>query len=327
MAEVFEVNQCINKNLANFVLNSLPSTLDNDLDKAIAIYTTLCRVLKYDVGYTVYGDIAKTNDICDVTVSNNEVVAYQFAHIYYQLLLRVGVRAKIHSTSNGNMYVTFNYQGVMYSADPTRCGHYEPTYYMSDFTNAKYGSLLFGLRAIQHGDERDTVEVSNKTLRKKIREVYTKLGLPNNGDCRINETLSKIYERENQRGSKFDGKRINRMIDSINFFTFLDNCDVENGQLLNKLTASLFADIYDDRFEIITLYKETEKGVRVTRLVVAYDEEMVPYYNLLIGKKLFKMNVTQLYEYLVKEGWYFRNPPDIDALNIDDMDMIRKLYK
>ena len=117
------------------------------------------------------------------------------------------------------------------------------------------------------------------------------------------------------------------MVDSINCFTFLKNSDVENAQLLNKLVSSLFRDIQDHRTESIVLYKETDKGIRITNLLVIYDEQMVPYFNLLIDGKLVNMTVTDLYEYLVKEGWFFRNPLDIDALNLTDMSMVRKLYK
>ena len=327
MSNSFDINQSVSSELVNYVFSNIPDTITTNLEKAIAIYVILCRTLKYDPDYAVYSDVNRTNQISDVTPTNNNVVCYHFASIYYQLLRMVGIKAKLQGTTDNHMFVSFNYQDMIITCDPTKCGHYSFGYSMTDITNVRFGYLLNGFTAMPFGMEIDKVEEVKKGLNKTVKDVYKKLGINYGAGFRINEVLNKIYNREDDRSSLYNGDRILRMIDSINCFTFLKDCDVENAQLLNKLVASLFRDIQDHRSESIVLYKETDKGVRITNLLVVYDEQMVPYYNLLIDGKLVKVNVAELYEYLVKEGWFFRSPPDIDALNLTDKEQIEKLYK
>ena len=42
--------------------------------------------------------------------------------------------------------------------------------------------------------------------------------------------------------------------------------------------------------------------------------------------RLKKYDVDTLYQVMVDEGWYFRYPTDIDALNIEEDEKINKLY-
>lgn len=327
MSNSFEVNQSVSSDLINCVFNNIPDTITTKLEKAIAMYVILCRTLKYDPDYTVYGDVNRTNQISDVTPINNKVVCYHFASIYYQLLHMIGIKAKLHGNTDNHMFVSFTIDDMVITCDPTKCGYHSMGYSMTDITNVRFGYLLNGFTAMPFGMEMDKVEETKKGLNKLVKDVYKKLGINYGTGFRINEVLNKIYNREDDRSPLYNGDRILRMVDSINCFSFLKNCDVENAQLLNKLVSSLFRDIQDHRTESIVLYKETDKGIRITNLLVIYDEQMVPYYNLLIDGKLVKMTVTELYEYLVKEGWFFRSPPDIDALSLTDMSMVRKLYK
>lgn len=327
MSKQFDINQNVSNELVKYIADNLPSDLNTSLDKAICIYVLLCKVLKYDTDYVVYGDVNRTNSISDVTPTNNEVVCYHFAKIYSDLLSLYGIQNEMRGMVNNHMYVSFNYEDMIITCDPTKSGHYTAGYCMADFTNVRFGYLLNGFTAMPYDADINKVDGIRKGLRKSIKEAYKRLNINYCAGYKISEVLNKIYNRENERSPFYTKDRILRMFDSINCVRFLRDCDVENAQILNKITTSLFRDIWDERTENITLYKEEGGKVRLTKLAVVYDEDLRPYFYLLVNGKLVKMTRLQLCDYLINEGWYFRYPPDIDALGIDDMNKVNRLYK
>ena len=327
MSNNFEVNQKVNNELAKYVFDCMPSDLNSNLEKSIAIYVILCRVLKYDARYFIFNDLDKVSSVNDITISNNEVMFMQFAEIYSQLLTMVGISNKVNGNPNTHMFVSFNCDGMFITVDPTKSGYCFDDYYMSDFTNVRFGYLLNGFRAMPFSMEIDKISIVCDYLRENIINVYNKLNINFDAGYRINEVLNKIYSREKDRSVLYNGDRINRMVDSINCVPMLNDCEVENIELLNKLTSNLFRDVLSERFECVILYNESLGKVRIAKLLVVYDEQLLPYYTLLIDGKLVRMNVGQLYEYMVREGWFFKYEHDVGTLNIDDKELNNKLCK
>ena len=326
MRRDLDINQCVNNELLTFVINHLPSTLSNKYEKAIAAYIILCRTLKMDPDYVVYRDITRLSTLEEVTPTNNKVTGWHFALIYYKILRMLDLKPKLHETVDNEKYVTFKYKGISVTVSPFNIGYFEDHYSMNDFTNARYGFMLNGFEALPASSEFAEVSVAKRRTDEVFKGVYTKLGLNHEGH-KIDEVLEKIYRREQQRSNKYDGARIARMFESINFLRFLKNEDVENAQIINKIIYSLFRDIYDERTEIITLFNECSGQVRLTQLVIIYDEDMQPYYYLFRNGKLVLITVMELTHYMIENGWYFNSPPDIDALGIQDDATINRLYK
>lgn len=316
----------VHSDLVSYVYENLPDTLDTNLERAIGIYTLVCNVLKYDPDYVVYGDFDRTEEFQNVTRSNNNVVCYTVSTILYKLMNLYGVRAVLHGDLDGHMYVSLETDGMIIMFDPTRSGYFSFGYNMSDLTNVKYGLMPDGISAMPYGAEISKIEEVKIKLRNSIKNVYKKMGLSTDGTYKFNKALDKIYSSEQEREVIYDEEGIVRNVAYVDSFEFLEDSDVENAQLLNKILSSIFKDIWDERVENITLFSDVSGKVRLNKLVVIYDEYMRPFYYLLRNGKLVRYDVDSLYNVLVEEGWYFRFPTDIDALGDLEMEKVNKLY-
>lgn len=326
MAKDIDMSRNVHGDLVTYVYENLPRTLDNDIEKAIGIYMLVCNVLKYDPDYVIYGDFDRINDFEDVTRTNNNVVCYTVSAILYKLFNLFGVKAILHGNLDGHMYVSLEIDDMIIMFDPTRSGYYDQGYNMSDLANIKFGLMPNGIVAMPYGAEIDKIKDVKIKCRNSIKSVYKKMGLKTNKTYRLNCLLDRIYNAEEQRDVIFDEEGIRRNVRYVSSFKFLENSDIENVQFLNKILSSIFRDIWDERAENITLYNESYGEIRVSKLVVLYDDELKPMYYWFRDGRLKKYDVDTLYQVMVDEGWYFRYPTDIDALNIEEDEKINKLY-
>jgi len=316
----------VHSDLVSYVYENLPRTLETPLEKAIGVYTLMCNVLKYDPDYVVYGDFDRTDDFQNVTRENNNVVCYTVSTILYKLMNLCGVKAILHGDLDGHMYVSLETEGMILMFDATRSGYFSFGYNMSDLTNVKYGLMPDGISAMPYGAEISKIQEVKKRLKNCIKNVYKKIGLNTDGSYKFNKALDKIYSAEQERDVIYDEEGIVRNVAYVDSFKFLEDSDVENAQLLNKILSTIFKDIWDERVENITLFSEVSGKVRLNKLVVIYDEYMSPIYYLFQNGKLVRYDVDRLYEVLVEEGWYFRFPTDIDALGDLEMEKVNRLY-
>lgn len=147
----------INADIKNFVLKDMPSDLTK-LEKAIYIYSKLCKILDYDMEY--YNDNANKKfiaeeSISDVDLSNNNVVCYTFSYIYSGLLREIGIdqikEAKINKGEfvNKHASVEFVVDNIVIMADSTHAGAE-----IGDLTTLKVENKINGLRCSQFNIEK-----------------------------------------------------------------------------------------------------------------------------------------------------------------------------
>ena len=327
MARKMDLSGKLDNELVDYIGRNLPDTLDNKLEKAIGIYILLCNILKYDPDYVIYGEYERTNDYSVVNKDNNKIVCYHISTILYKLLSMYGIKSDLHGDLDGHMYVSLETQGMIIMIDATRSGYFSFGYNMSDIANVKYGLMLNGISAMPYGAEMSKIpEVKNK-LKEATKSVFKKMGLKTNGSFKLNGLLQRIYDREDKNEVIFDEAGIDRNVRYANMFRYLENSDVENIQMLNKVLSTIFKDIWDERAESITLYNETSGEVRITKLVVLYDDSLKPYYYLFMNGKLKKWDKYELCNYLIDNEWFFKHPTDIDAMDIEDNVVVYKLFK
>lgn len=164
----------INADIKNFILKDMPSNLTK-LEKAIYIYSKLCKILDYDMDY--YNDNANKKfiaeeSISDVDLSNNNVVCYTFSYIYSGLLREIGIDqikdAKINKGEfvNKHASVEFVVDNIVIMADSTYAGAE-----IGDLTTLKVENKINGLRCSQFN-----IEKQNKVnqAKKKVEMILEK---------------------------------------------------------------------------------------------------------------------------------------------------------
>lgn len=164
----------INADIKNFILKDMPSDLTK-LEKAIYIYSKLCKILDYDMEY--YNDNANKKfivekSISDVDLSNNNVVCYTFSYIYSGLLREIGIdqikEAKINKGEfvNKHASVEFIVDNIVIMADSTHAGAE-----IGDLTTLKVENKINGLRCSQFN-----IEKQNKVnqAKKKVEMILEK---------------------------------------------------------------------------------------------------------------------------------------------------------
>lgn len=164
----------INADIKNFILKDMPSDLTK-LEKAIYIYSKLCKILDYDMDY--YNDNANKKfiaeeSISDVDLSNNNVVCYTFSYIYSGLLREIGIdqikEAKINKGEfvNKHASVEFVVDNIVIMADSTHAGAE-----IGDLTTLKVENKINGLRCSQFN-----IEKQNKVnqAKKKVEMILEK---------------------------------------------------------------------------------------------------------------------------------------------------------
>ncbi len=164
----------INADIKNFILKDMPSDLTK-LEKAIYIYSKLCKILDYDMEY--YNDNANKRfiaeeSISDVDLSNNNVVCYTFSYIYSGLLREIGIdqikEAKINKGEfvNKHASVEFIVDNIVIMADSTHAGAE-----IGDLTTLKVENKINGLRCSQFN-----IEKQNKVnqAKKKVEMILEK---------------------------------------------------------------------------------------------------------------------------------------------------------
>lgn len=164
----------INADIKNFVLKDMPSDLTK-LEKAIYIYSKLCKILDYDMEY--YNDngnrkFIAEESISDVDLSNNRVVCYTFSYIYSGLLREIGLdqikEAKINKGEFVNRHASVEYivDNIAIMADSTHAGAE-----IGDLTTLKVENRINGLRCSQFD-----IEKQNKVnqAKKKVEMILEK---------------------------------------------------------------------------------------------------------------------------------------------------------
>ena len=103
--------------------------------------------------------------------------------------------------------------------------------------------------------------------------------------------------------------------------------NVENTQFFNWMITSVFYDIAELRAENISLYRNTDNGIELSKLLVLYEEDNTPYYYLYSDGKLVNYSVDDVINIILRDGWCFKHQTDIDALNVEDDALLLKLCR
>jgi hypothetical protein len=321
------IDDNVSSELINYVDSNLPSNLDTDIEKAIAIYVLLSKILTYSPLYTIHEDISEINGYQNVNLINTDVVCVQFSIIYHKILSLYGIDSNLAGDINTHMYVNLNFGNMMIRADATRYGYYEDRFDLSDMTNLKYNFLIEGFKIypVSYSDP-SYVKYGEYRLNNIIKNVYCKMSIPLDLKERLNEYIFKVQGREFDISKTVDKEQIDTRIEYLNNLPLIINGTVEETQFHNMMVLGVFFDIAEERLENVSFYKIENGKVILNKMVVVYDSCMQPYYYFFRNGKLVNYDVDTIVDIILDEGWLFKYKTDIDALYLDD-DRIYKLMR
>ncbi len=313
-----DLNDTVSDDLRRCVYGNLPKSLDNDLERSIAVYMILCKVLRYNPSFTISRDLNRTSHYSLVDTKHNEVTCVQFSIIYYKILKEMGIDANLGGDIHDHMYVNVSCGTIMFIADATMSGYYTDSYTISDITKLKYGFEIEGLYiAASCYKDSNYIQYNRARLNNSIKNVSRKLKYKNSLEKKVDKAIS-LFRRSEGSLEVVDYPVIERRINLLNALYFRVGSDVEDIQYFNKLVNGIFLDIHDDRVEALSLYKKVKDEVILEKVLVIYDEELKPYYYMFIDGHFVYLSLDQVINKIVDEGWNFKHLTDIDALDNED---------
>ena len=151
------------------------------------------------------------------------------------------------------------------------------------------------------------------------------MGLNTDTKDKFNEFIDKYQRTEFTKNKVVDKSVFDERIAMLNGMFKFHEDNVENTQFFNWMITSVFYDIAELRAENISLYRNTDNGIELSKLLVLYEEDATPYYYLYTDGKLVNYDVDTIVEIILNNGWCFKRQTDIDALRLQDEVLILKL--
>lgn len=326
--DTLSLKEDVHPSLVEYIQNNLPKTLKSDLERAIGIYILLAKALRYAPVYTLTEEIYDTNPYFDITLENNETVCVQFSIIYSKLLDMYGIENNLSGNVDCHMYVNLSFGTMMIIADATRYGYYSDQLELSDLTNTKYDFMIEGffIHPSQYFDH-NYIDYGRERLSRIILDVYKKMGLNTDTKKKVDEFIDKYQRVEFAKPRVVDKSVFDERIAMLNGMFKFHEDNVENTQFFNWMITSVFYDIAELRAENISLYRNTDNGIELSKLLVLYEEDNTPYYYLYSDGKLVNYSVDDVINIILRDGWCFKHQTDIDALNVEDDALLLKLCR
>ena len=174
----FYQKRLLNEDFKNKITKGMPNDYTN-LEKSIYIYVRLCQLLSYDPKYyTDKNRFIKVHEDFDnyseISIEKNDVICYEFAAIYFELLKDLGIDVKttidfdfeedesgrliVQGFNDKHAYVKYAIDGIYIKADSTI------SVLQGDLINAKMNRPLTGLKCLSV--DQDKKDMFNRALNK-----------------------------------------------------------------------------------------------------------------------------------------------------------------
>ena len=98
--------------------------------------------------------------------------------------------------------------------------------------------------------------------------------------AQASEFIDKYQRVEFAKDRVVDKRVFDERIEMLNSMFRFREQTIENTQFFNWMITSVFYDIAELRAENISLYRKSDKGIELSKLLVLYEEDNSPYYYL-----------------------------------------------
>ena len=289
----------INQNIYDYIDKSLPKDIDGNLEKSIAIYVLLVSIFRHNGEFIIYEDESLLKDISSIGISNNEIVCWEFALIYYKLLKKYNIDVDLNGIGILGMHVNNNViaDNIPFNVDPISFRTNRAEKRLSDIARAQFGLLVSSIKLLADDyfdkykylsmDEISKMIASDyKKLDKTIENVYKKLGkdyvreddfvkLVNTYNSNTKRRLERNKQIEN--GNIYHTKEdIDYRISTINYFYNMNikKNNIEKVQFMTKYINMIFSDFESSDFNFISLIQRGDDNKsKWLKLIVVNDSD------------------------------------------------------
>lgn len=294
----------INPDIYDYIEKSLPEDITDNLEKSIAIYVLLVSIFRHNGEFIIYEDESLLKDISSIGISNNEIVCWEFALIYYKLLKKYNIDVDLNGIGILGMHVDNNViaDNIPFNVDPVSFRTNRAEKRLSDIARAQFGLLVSSIKLLADDyfdkykylsmDEISKIIASDyKKLDKTIENVYKKLGkdyvreddfvkLVNTYNSNTKRRLERNKQIEN--GNIYHTKEdIDYRISTINYFYNMNikKNNIEKVQFMTKYINMIFSDFESSDFNFISLIqRDDDNKSKWLKLIVVNDSDGRSYY-------------------------------------------------
>ena len=103
-----EIETPLNEEIIQYIENNLPQSINDSLEKAIAIYILLGDIVRYDVRYIKEKDPTILEKINNITLQNNQITCRQWALIYHKLLNYYHIQSNLYGEGHLSVILPVN---------------------------------------------------------------------------------------------------------------------------------------------------------------------------------------------------------------------------
>ena len=274
------------------------------MEKSIAIYVLLVSIFRHNGEFIIYEDESLLKDISSIGISNNEIVCWEFALIYYKLLKKYNIDVDLNGIGILGMHVNNNViaDNIPFNVDPISFRTNRAEKRLSDIARAQFGLLVSSIKLLADDyfdkykylsmDEISKMIASDyKKLDKTIENVYKKLGkdyvreddfvkLVNTYNSNTKRRLERNKQIEN--GNIYHTKEdIDYRISTINYFYNMNikKNNIEKVQFMTKYINMIFSDFESSDFNFISLIQRGDDNKsKWLKLIVVNDSDGRSYY-------------------------------------------------
>lgn len=291
-----------------------------DIEKALVIYLCLGDVLYYSPLFSLNYDYDGVSLASDVSLDNNEIICKNWAVLYYRLLTKYNIMAKVIK-DKGHYKIEIINDGTYYSVDGTGYGSLGIHYSMSDIARIKFGFKIesfFVSGTVDPYDLNLFIE-KNRELEESLLKIYEIQDRKIISQDRINSFVDKvmrIVERNGNEagfGSKDD---IEYRIKLINRFwkLSLNNSSFEKMQLFNSYYKIVFSDYDEYQTKCYNVYSVVDGNVCIYKLIAIEINDSF-YYYLDDGKEFKEYSVKELLFEFTKRNVRIKDYIEIIGIN------------
>ena len=294
----------INPDIYDYIEKSLPEDITDNLEKSIAIYVLLVSIFRHNGEFIIYEDESLLKDISSIGISNNEIVCWEFALIYYKLLKKYNIDVDLNGIGILGMHVDNNViaDNIPFNVDPVSFRTNRAEKRLSDIARAQFGLSVSSIKLLADDyfdkykylsmDEISKIIASDyKKLDKTIENVYKKLGkdyvreddfvkLVNTYNSNTKRRLERNKQIEN--GNIYHTKEdIDYRISTINYFYNMNikKNNIEKVQFMTKYINMIFSDFESSDFNFISLIQRGDDNKsKWLKLIVVNDSDGRSYY-------------------------------------------------
>lgn len=290
-----EIETPLNEEIIQYIENNLPQSINDSLEKAIAIYILLGDIVSYDVRYIKEKDPTILEKINNITLQNNQITCRQWALIYHKLLNYYHIQSNLYG--EGHLSVILPVNNSIIKTDGFEFNQEKREY---DVERIKFGIKIKDFKVMETASQNEQDKKNKQNLlEEKIEKVYKSLNRKVITEEEWHKKLKRISNHLKKFSRGVNKTEAKKRIALLNWFLNLPlgkDANMERYQYITSYLHFLFDDFPFTAVKTTSLYEETENNIKLLKAIKITDENNNPHYYLERQNKFEEYSKEQIKE-------------------------------